>query len=278
MPWSEPTEYLRTDVRQEDGGRAVIRFAGDFDIVSQRLAARALGQILPGTQRVALDFSRVTFFDAAGIRFVLAAQQQADGAGCDLRLRHPSRAVRRMLALAGALHLVRLEQRGRVVPSVPLSRRTLTFCNSVVDAALRSSGADMGQVQLRNPATGALHIVAERGLRRPFLTFFETVYDGESACGAALLAGQPVWVPDVAASDIYRGTPSLDVMRQAGARAVASVPVLSRDGRVIAMVSAHCRRPTEWAGERQARLAAVARAAQQALTRSAVTRSAGEWG
>lgn len=267
VPWSKPIEYLCADVQQESDGRAVIRFAGDFDLVSQRLAYRTIGQVLPGPRQLVLDLSRVTFFDAAGVRFLLAVQRRSAAASCDVRLRHPSRAVRRVLVLTDAAHLVPLEHAPGAIPAAALTRHALTVCNSAVEAALTASGADMGSVHLRDPVTGALHIVAERGFGRPFLAFFETVHDGDSACGAAMLAGRPVWVPDVATSAIYRDTPALEVMRAAGSRAVASVPALSAGGSVVAVVSAHCRRPTAWSGEQCERLAGVAATAAQLLAR-----------
>ncbi len=259
MSWSQPTSYLRVAVQHQGEGRVTIRFAGDFDLLSRRLAQRVAEEVLADAKELVLDFSRVTFFDVSGIRFLLTVQRQADAAGCDLLVRHPSRPVRRLLGLSGTLALIRLEEPG-FMPSVPLSRATLAVCHAAVAEAIRA-GADMANVQLLNPASGALHIVAERGFARPFLDFFETVYDDESACGTALLAGRPVWVPEVEASAVFRGTPALDAMLAAGSRAVASVPVHGTGGRVIAMVSAHYRQPTGWSDDDMVRLARTARTA-----------------
>lgn len=264
VTWSQPISHLRVDVQHGGEGRVTIRFAGDFDLLSRRLAQRAAEQVLEDAKELVLDFSRVTFFDVSGIRFLLTVQRQADGAGCDLLVRHPSRPVRRLLGLSGTLALIRLEEPG-FMPAVPLSRPVLDVCKSAVDEVIRAGGADMANMQLLHPATGALHIVAERGFSRPFLDFFETVYDDESACGTALLAGQPVWVPEVESSAIFRGTPALDVMLEAGSQAVASIPVHDTGGRVIAMVSAHYRQPTGWTEEQMAGLAGTARAAGRLL-------------
>jgi GAF domain-containing protein len=94
--------------------------------------------------------------------------------------------------------------------------------------------------------------------QRCHLNFFEIVHDEESACGTALAAGKPVWVPEVASSPIFAGTPSLDVMLDAGSRAVASMPVRAEDGHVIAMISVHCHQPTAWTEQQRQQLAAVA--------------------
>jgi anti-sigma B factor antagonist len=54
-------------------------------------------------QQIVLDLSHITFCDAAGVRFLLTAKEQARTAGRDLVVRHPSRSVRRVLALTGNL-------------------------------------------------------------------------------------------------------------------------------------------------------------------------------
>ena len=103
------------------------------------------------------------------------------------------------------------------------------------------------------------HACAPSGFKNNFLEFFEIVDDDESACGTALNSGRSVWVPDTAASTIFVGTPALDVMLDAGSRAVASVPILSPRGRLIAMISTHHNRRQEWTNERKLKLEQLAR-------------------
>ena len=55
----------------------------------------------------------------------------------------------------------------------------------IVDAAIAVTGADMGNIQLLDHASGRLRIVASRGFDRPFLEFFDTVQEGHAACGMA---------------------------------------------------------------------------------------------
>src|SRR5262249_51707118 len=88
-----------------------------------------------------------------------------------------------------------------------------------------------------------LRIVAQRGFRRPFLDFFECVHDGQAACGAALKSAERIIVEEVANSALFFGTPALEVMLDAGARAVQSTPLFDYRGRVLGMLSTRYRQP-----------------------------------
>ena len=112
----------------------------------------------------------------------------------------------------------------------------------ILDAGIEITAADMGNIQLLDEA-GRLRIVAHRGFDAPFLEFFGEVHDGLAACGSALQKGERVIVEDVAHSPIFAGTPALDAMLAAGARAVQSTPLVSRSGKVLGMFSTHYRRP-----------------------------------
>ena len=67
----------------------------------------------------------------------------------------------------------------------------------VVKAALQITGATMGNLQLVDPASGALRIAAQYGFRKPFLDFFQCVHENQAACGAALRSRGRVIVEDV---------------------------------------------------------------------------------
>ena len=61
----------------------------------------------------------------------------------------------------------------------------------ILDAAIAVTGADMGNLQLIDDASGSLVIAAHRGCSEPFLRFFATVAtDENSACAAALASGR----------------------------------------------------------------------------------------
>lgn len=112
--------------------------------------------------------------------------------------------------------------------------------NDIVDEAIAATGADMGNLQLVDPATGTLGIAASRGFGPPFLTFFAAVQStDDSACGAALKQANRIIVPDVARSEIFMGHQSGEVLGEAGVLAVQSTPMFGRTGHLIGMISTH---------------------------------------
>jgi hypothetical protein len=140
----------------------------------------------------------------------------------------------------GAPHLLSL---AFFDPSFVVGSDRAGLLAAAVDAAVALGGADMGNVQLREPGRGVLQIEAQRGFAPPFLEFFADVRDGEAACGVAAERGARVIVEDVARSPIFRATPALDVMLDAGARAVQSMPLLSPSGCLLAVLSTHWHHP-----------------------------------
>jgi PAS domain S-box-containing protein len=112
-----------------------------------------------------------------------------------------------------------------------------------LDAAIRITGADRGNLQLLDES-GGLTITAQRGFDQPFLDYFNRVHTRESAaCSSALSRRERVIVEDVASSALFAGAPAREVLLEAGVRAVQSTPLLSRTGRVLGMVSTHYRVP-----------------------------------
>jgi CheY-like chemotaxis protein len=114
---------------------------------------------------------------------------------------------------------------------------------AAVEAAVSISGADKGNIQFFDTASGKLVIKAQRGFERPFPEFWGPVKEGMGACGATLKSGERVIVEDVPFSPIFAGTPALDVMSQAGVRAVQSTPVMSGTGKLMAVFSTHYATP-----------------------------------
>jgi PAS domain S-box-containing protein len=112
----------------------------------------------------------------------------------------------------------------------------------ILDAAIAVTGADMGNLQLIDDASGSLVIAAQRGCNERFLRFFGSVaVDENSACAAALASGRRIIVEDVTKSEIFVSQ-TLAVMVQAGARAVQSTPLVSSAGVTLGMISTHFRR------------------------------------
>jgi GAF domain-containing protein len=118
-----------------------------------------------------------------------------------------------------------------------------TALERALDAAISVGSADGANIQLVHPSRCGLVLKAQRGFRRPFLDFFAFVSDRHSACGVALEERRPVVVEDVLRSPIFAQTTGLDVMLEAGVRAVKSLPLVGPAGRILGMLSVHYRRP-----------------------------------
>jgi hypothetical protein len=115
--------------------------------------------------------------------------------------------------------------------------------NWVVSAALQITKAEMGNLQLVDPASGNLYIAAQYGFRRPFLEFFECVHENQAACGTALKSRGRIIVEDITESPIFRGTPALEVLLDAGVRALQSTPLIGGSGFMAGVISTHWSSP-----------------------------------
>jgi PAS domain S-box-containing protein len=113
----------------------------------------------------------------------------------------------------------------------------------IVDAAIAISGADFGNIQLLDPKSSALKIVAQRGFPKWWLDFWNSVSEGRGVCGTALGRGERVIVEDIEQSPIFVGTPALEIQLKAGVRAVQSTPLVSRSGRPLGIFSTHYKTP-----------------------------------
>lgn len=107
----------------------------------------------------------------------------------------------------------------------------------VLAATIDLLGADMGGVQLVDD-DAALRIVAQRGFKRDLAELFPEVrIDEETACARAFRSGKPVIVEDTELDGAF--APYRDAARDAGFRAVVSVPLIGRHGITIGILSTH---------------------------------------
>ena len=82
-------------------GHVLVTVSGEIDIATAgQLRGRLEGPAGSG-QQVIIDFSRVSFLDAAGAGVLAAAAARAAARGGSLRLAAAGRQVRRVLALTG---------------------------------------------------------------------------------------------------------------------------------------------------------------------------------
>jgi PAS domain S-box-containing protein len=129
-----------------------------------------------------------------------------------------------------------------------LSARLLSADNltkaldDVLENAIETCAADLGNIQLYNPQTDALEIVAQRGFRQDFLDYFRLVrVDEGSACAQALQSGERIIIEDVDFDPSCE--PHRRIAAAAGYRGVQSTPMKSRNGSVVGMLSTHFRQP-----------------------------------
>ena len=82
-----------------------------------------------------------------------------------------------------------------------------SILTEIVDAAIAISGADFGNIQLLDPDTHDLKIVAYWGYPDWWLDFWSTVSKGKGTCGTALERGERVIVEDVRAKSNFHRYP-----------------------------------------------------------------------
>ena len=111
----------------------------------------------------------------------------------------------------------------------------------VLDATIALQNADFGNIQVHNPKTQALEIVAQRGFHPEFLEYFAHVRDSGAACGRAMKLRERVIIEDVETDSAF--APHRGIAASAGFRAVQSTPLVSRSGEFLGMLSTHFRRP-----------------------------------
>jgi len=112
----------------------------------------------------------------------------------------------------------------------------------ILDASIELLGADIGNVQIHDAERGELRIIAQRGFSAEFLTYFEKVSaDDGSACGRALATRAEVFIEDTERDERFRSHRAMAA--KARFRAVFSVPLISRRGDVLGVLSTHWREP-----------------------------------
>ena len=116
-----------------------------------------------------------------------------------------------------------------------------SLLEQVLDATMTLLNADFGDVQLYNPKTHALEIVAHRNFSQEYLDYFNNAHEGTASCGTAPLGRARVIVEDVLTDPSF--APHLKVVAAAGYRAVQSTPLFSRSGEPLGMISTYLRKP-----------------------------------
>ena len=119
--------------------------------------------------------------------------------------------------------------------------RLKPLAEQALDDVLSLARAERGNVQLADPASGALKIIAQHGFEAEFLDHFAVVDDDRSACGRAARHATQLIITDVISDRGFE--PHRAIAAASGFRAVQSTPLVDRAGRVVGVVSTHYPRP-----------------------------------
>jgi GAF domain-containing protein len=108
----------------------------------------------------------------------------------------------------------------------------------LLDKAIQLDRALKGTLQVFEPDTDSLKIIAHRGFDEAFLRHFETVkrFDS-SACGRAFGTGNLVTIPDILEDEAFR--PNREVVLVNGIRSVKCIPVVGSDDRLEGVLATH---------------------------------------
>jgi GAF domain-containing protein len=113
--------------------------------------------------------------------------------------------------------------------------------DTALETALTLLRADLGTIQINDPAAGALRIAVQAGFSAEFLQYFAVVSDDRSACGRAARGLAQVVIADVREDPPF--APHREIAAASGFRAVQSTPLVDQDGRLLGMLSTHYPRP-----------------------------------
>lgn len=117
------------------------------------------------------------------------------------------------------------------------------LCAKLVNAAQKLLQSDFASMQRFHPELGQrgeLELLATYGFDPASTKFWKWVRaDSACSCGQALKTGARAVIPNIESCTAMTQTPDLVAYRKAGIVAAQSTPLISRDGRVLGMVSTH---------------------------------------
>lgn len=114
---------------------------------------------------------------------------------------------------------------------------------TTVDAAVAVAGAPSGLLQLFDPSSRSLKVVAHRGFEQPFLKQFSQVDVDLLACGDSPPNPERTVVEDVTQCPALAGTAELEAMTTAGVHAFQITPMVTRDGTLLGMIATYWHAP-----------------------------------
>lgn len=119
----------------------------------------------------------------------------------------------------------------------------------ILDTALMIVHADLASIQTLHPERGpggALKLLGHRGFGPETAKHWEWVNaNARTTCGEALRTGRKVTVADVRTCDFLAGSEDLAVYLEAEIQAAQSLPLISRSGVLLGILSTYWRTPYE---------------------------------
>jgi anti-sigma B factor antagonist len=100
MPITSPEFSVSTG---QVGEWVVVTAAGELDMATSPQVEAAVSEVLPGSPRVVIDLSEVTFMDSSALRMLTQAHRALSGSGGQLRVVVATPQVRKVLQLTGLL-------------------------------------------------------------------------------------------------------------------------------------------------------------------------------
>ena len=110
----------------------------------------------------------------------------------------------------------------------------------LVDVATTIMRAEIGGMQRYDAERNALQLIAHRGLSDEAIAFWHWVSPGQpTTCGLALEKSERVIVKDFQTCPFIAGTANGAAFHKAGLRSAQSTPLLTRNGRLVGMITTH---------------------------------------
>lgn len=115
--------------------------------------------------------------------------------------------------------------------------------DEVLDASLTLLQAEFGVIQLLDPHSGLLRVVANAGFDPVVVEMFSNVAASAGSAGErALKRGRRIVVEDVDKDPLY--LPYRDIARRTGISAAQSTPLITHNGEIVGILANHFRQPT----------------------------------
>jgi PAS domain S-box-containing protein len=169
------------------------------------------------------------------------------------------------------IHQKEIETLLRATTPLITARGWQAVYDQLLDTALAILRADFASIQMLYPERGTggeLRLLAHRGFSPQVVKRWEWVNtDSRTTCGEALRTGERVIVPDVRKCDFMAGSEDLEAFLDAGIYAAQSLPLISRSGALLGVVTTYWREPHQMTVSESLALNVLARLAADLIER-----------